>query len=509
VARAPRSTSFLLVSLFVYSFPRCPFYSMSRAISPSMGTALHQSILLPPVISADGTPSHNELDFSELTSASVETKALLSFQSAPCNTTQGLTLSDTVDAQANTRRHAATQLHSLWACKMHHGRQPYLLEVPGVVLAPPAVVARSPCTASPCAADSISSDSIISTHEGSFYASLRMEQRDHHQQQQPRQCDKRKEEKQGGCPTSPTSVITSSSNPTSSSSFPAEIINFSFTSVVATPTHLGNAAGNVWDVPTGQTPSSPFTPFTTAVPHFPLPQPSAAAASHAALQPPCLRSASEQNLSPPAALVQSCTSRSSTAASFDLSNGPRTPQQFLAWRQELVKTRNASMEVYMSKSYSGAGFNSAAAPADTTLGPLSSNVAECDRLRSRSNDGTGVHGIALLHPSTATAHTKLEDYGVVPKSAMPLSAGLCQTRQRILAARHTCFDVPAHPFARSAASPYDRMQRTTSQHLTSSEELRRVSRHPSSVLSSHISTRSSSIVDDVVFSSPLVRRSDE
>ncbi|KPA78755.1 hypothetical protein ABB37_05872 [Leptomonas pyrrhocoris] len=357
------------------------------------------------------------------------------------STTQGITTSSWA-----TRRSAPptpTQRRGVWLCRMSHGKRQSAGEAQSTVFVLQVANTERPTEQN---SDELTcSDDTISSHEGSFYASLRMEQEGHSEQQQ-HQHQPPRGKMQAVHVTSPASVLTGVSSETSESSFQPEIINFGFTPSSTSPTTTTtNTAGNAWSTSLDQTPSSPFTPAGAhPLPHQRPPPPPPSRQPHSvptyhAFLPVFLPSSSEWDRALPAVLVQPTASPNSSSSSSRSvtsipSSSPRTPQQFLAWRKELVELRNAKAgRAQMSKSYSGEQWS--VKKCSGACSPLSADFLD---FASRScTSGGDVHCYAF--PPLVASSSRNADGGVASLPVTPLTADAHPRHHRIPFSPHDGF----------------------------------------------------------------------
>lgn len=195
-----------------------------------------------------------------------ESKTFLFPEHENLSTTQAITTSS--PEELHTALTAPSRRGVQWVCQMGHGGRLDTNAWPSTPATVPHTGKResreeNATTAASALSSASSSGSTISSHEGSFYASLRMEQKIQHQQQRQQQQQRRRLRNRsgtGGPVASPTSALVGLSEHTSNTSFQPEIIYFGSTPSSASPTTTAN--GQAWSASTGQTPSSPFTPFS-------------------------------------------------------------------------------------------------------------------------------------------------------------------------------------------------------------------------------------------------------
>lgn len=462
-------------------------------------------VRLPTVIAvAAGMPSETAaLDLSDLTAACVETKAVGPGSTHP-STTQDITVSCGDESSSAPR--TAPPHRGPWVCQVYNGNRPDLtIKVPTLVLAPSQAAAPLSSSQEERSDQSSCSDDTISSHEGSFYASLRMEQKEaeKQQQQQQQQQGRRQNPARDAYSNSLSSALTGASEQTSESSLQAEIINFGLTPTSVSPTIAITA----------MTPSSPFTPFSPIAQqqqqHMPQPP------SYCAFRPSCLRVVKERD---PSFLAMSATSRASRESNSKsgrsprsvASSGPRTPQEFLAWRRELAEARCAREAVQKRKNEVEAeeGLANTTGAVECGPDPLNSDVVVEHAARSCSG-GVQRQPRPSAFPTTVAAVgttanvTQLESC-LLPRSVTPPVAEVFHRHQPRCGPLSPCTRLadPRGPPAQSAPSPYDRNlhplgdkapQLQQPRQLTSSDDFSRLSQLSSSMQSSQASTETAGV----------------
>ncbi|KPI87509.1 hypothetical protein ABL78_3420 [Leptomonas seymouri] len=430
---------------------------MLRNTEISMGSLPHFVTVLPPSLRPEAPPSEERSSSSSFSTLAV-TKSFTS-SVVRRRSTQDVTTS-TLETDCSPPQ-LPTRCRSFVVCQMYYGdRQHYCGRQPIAACTSNAAPERHPDRD---AADSTGSDDTISSHEGSFYASLRLEQKFQQQQQQQRR------RKRAARRTPPTPAFYAASGRSSESSFRPDIISFGFSPPSSTPTTTTLTAGNAWSVSTGRKSPSPFAASIQGSPcQSPMLQPPRA---YRSFRPASLNGPSEQDRVLPAVSVRphpSCNSSGRSAKSI-MSSGPRTPQEFLAWRKELVELRKENKEERRMAQSCGSELVSLKKTGGNA-DPLHSDAVDCFLRSCPSGD----YVRRFVAPLPAANRARNPGGSVSPRSSAILKAEAHCRCRRIPPS-------PRDPFSTSATTPYEQRSHPYLKQVASSDSSPFVSRQSSSI----------------------------